>query len=99
MHHRRTIIITASAAIAAALIWLAIWLSQPSYDDIVRDCLKALDAQDAAGTKGKPDACSDVKEDDYVALIVSRTFKKMPVEDQKLLDYYDDGSINDSIGN
>ncbi|MGI5408002.1 hypothetical protein ACQEV9_14525 [Streptomyces chartreusis] len=37
---------------------------RPSFDDIVRDCQKALVAQTKAGGEGRPNACKDVKDDD-----------------------------------
>ena len=45
--------------------------SEPSYDDIVKACAKALKAQYEAGGEGKPDDCKSVKEDDYTALVAS----------------------------
>jgi len=43
-----------------------------SYDDTVKDCVKALDKR-ADGDTAKPAACKDVKEDDYTALVFSKT--------------------------
>ncbi|MFG2277531.1 hypothetical protein ACGFNQ_02435 [Streptomyces asoensis] len=69
---RTTALISAGAVATAGIITsLVIWLAQPSYDDIVKDCQTALAAQSKAGGKGKPDACKDVKEDDYSALVLS----------------------------
>jgi hypothetical protein len=97
---RRTIAIISVAALAVAglVTGLVIWLLQPSYDDIVKDCQKALAAQSKAGGEGKPSACKDVKKDDYGALVLSNAFNNLPQKDQDILDYYDDGSVNDSIG-
>lgn len=68
---RRTILITtAGLTIAAAITGLIVWLMQPSYDDIVKGCQKALAEQRAAGGEGRPDACKDVKDDHYGAIIV-----------------------------
>jgi hypothetical protein len=45
--------------------------SEKSYDDTVTDCVTALkDRPD--GDKAKPDACADVKDDDYTALLMSQ---------------------------
>ncbi|MGW0869932.1 hypothetical protein ACWD3Z_05500 [Streptomyces sp. NPDC002740] len=71
---RTTALISAGAvAVAGTITGLIIWLAQPSYDDIVKDCQKALAAQSEAGGKGKPDACDEVKDDDYTALVFSNT--------------------------
>jgi hypothetical protein len=43
-----------------------------SYDDTVNDCTKALAAQFEEDGKGKPDACKDVKEDDYSAILMNQ---------------------------
>ncbi|MFH9823027.1 hypothetical protein [Streptomyces bobili] len=98
--NRRTIALISSAgiAVAGAATGLTIWLSQPSYDDIVTGCQKALAAQSKAGGKGKPSACNDVKEDDFSALALANAFDNLPQKDQDTLDYFDDGTINDSIG-
>ncbi|MCX5522218.1 hypothetical protein OG342_04960 [Streptomyces bobili] len=45
--------------------------SEKSYDDTVADCVQALKDR-AEGSKDKPDACKDVKEDDYTALLMSQ---------------------------
>lgn len=98
MKRRATIIGIAAVSVAASITVLIIWMMQPSYDDTVKGCQKALAAQSEAGGEGKPSACKDVKEDDYMGLIVGQAFDELPQEDQDLLDYHDDGSINDSIG-
>jgi hypothetical protein len=67
---RRNLIITAAVAVALATGGTVYWISQPSYDDIVKDCQKALAAQYKANGKGKPSACNDVKGDDYDALVL-----------------------------
>ncbi|MFE8991231.1 hypothetical protein ACFYMI_26045 [Streptomyces collinus] len=97
---RRTIAIISAAALSTAGLTtgLIVWLSQPSYEDIVKGCQKALAAQSKAGGEGKPSACKDVKKDDYGALVLSNAFDNLPQKDQDILDYYDDGSANDSIG-
>jgi hypothetical protein len=68
MRRRTTLIASAAVAIAAAGTGLGLWLSQPSYDDTVKACTKALAAQGKAGGSGKPKACDKVKNDDYTAL-------------------------------
>ncbi|NGO06938.1 hypothetical protein G5C60_04495 [Streptomyces sp. HC44] len=69
---RRTTALISGAAVAVAggITGTAIWLSQPSYDDVVKDCQKALAAQIKAGGKGKPSTCNDVEEDDYSAILM-----------------------------
>ena len=69
---RRTAIISAAAvAIVGAATGLAVWLSQPSYDDVVKGCKKALTAQMKADGSGKPKACAGVKKDDYAEIAAS----------------------------
>ncbi|AVH59981.1 MULTISPECIES: hypothetical protein [Streptomyces] len=98
---RRTVLIILSAAVAALVIAGAVvWLNAKSYDDTVAACKKALDS---SSTKThRPSACEGVKQDDYDALLVGwalkHAFDDMPKSDQDMLDYYDDGSINGSIG-
>ncbi|MEU6597875.1 hypothetical protein [Streptomyces flaveolus] len=70
MQRRRLAIIAAAlviAAGAAVTVWLMV---RPTYDDVVKGCQKALAAQYKADGKGKPDACQDVKSDDYDALVL-----------------------------
>lgn len=70
MQRRRLAIIAAAlviAAGAAVTVWLMV---RPTYDDVVKGCQKALAAQYKADGKGKPDACQDVKTDDYDALVL-----------------------------
>lgn len=71
MRHRATIITAIAVTIAGGGTGLGLWLSQPSYDDTVKSCEKALTAQYKAGGEGKPDACKGVKEDDYTALVAN----------------------------
>jgi hypothetical protein len=68
MRRRTAIISTTALAVAGAATGLGVWLSQPSYDDVVKGCEKALTAQAKAGGTGKPGACKGVKSDDYAAL-------------------------------
>lgn len=95
---RTTWIIAAVVAVAIAIGGGAYWLTQPSYDDIVKGCQKALAAQFKADGKGKPDACKDVKKDDYDALVVAGVIDGMSKSDRDLLDYYDNGTIDGSVG-
>ncbi|MFJ8995583.1 hypothetical protein ACIRQH_34910 [Streptomyces sp. NPDC102279] len=95
---RTTWIIAAVIAAALAIGGGAYWISRPSYDDIVKDCQKALIAQTKAGGKGKPSACEDVKDDDYTALVMSNAIDGMSKKDRDMLDYYDNGTIDGSIG-
>lgn len=99
--HRRTAVITVAAlAAASTATGLGLWLAQPSYDDIVRGCQKAL--TESATRTHRPDACKGLKQDDYDTLLTAWTLDRaiadMPKEQRDTLDYYDDGSINGSIG-
>lgn len=96
---RTTILITTAAlAVAGGITALVIWLQQPSYDDIVKGCQRALVAQTKAGGKGKPSACKDVKQDDYDDIVMANVIGGMSKKDRDLLDYYDNGTIDGSIG-
>ncbi|MER5903003.1 hypothetical protein ABT150_23340 [Streptomyces mirabilis] len=95
---RRNLIVAAVTVIALAIGGAVYWISRPSYDEIVKGCTKALAAQQKAGGKGKPSACDDVKEDDYDALVLSSVIDGMSKKDRDLLDYYDNGSIDGSLG-
>jgi hypothetical protein len=64
---RRTTVLLAACLLLAGA---AAGCSQ-SYDDTVNDCITALKER-AEGEKAKPDACKDVKEDDYTALLMSQ---------------------------
>ena len=68
---RLGLIVAAVTAAALAIGGSVYWLSRPSYNDIVKECHKALVAQSKAGGKGKPAACNDVKKDDYDVLVIS----------------------------
>jgi hypothetical protein len=96
---RRTAWIIVGALVAAlAIITTVLWTNGRSYDDTVADCEKALAVQTKAGGSGRPDACDEVKQDDYDALVVGAVLKYgMSKTDQDTLDYYDDGSINGSL--
>jgi len=72
---RRTTIALLAAAtlVVVAGVAVAVWLLvRPSYDDHVKACQKALAAQFKVGGKGKPDACRDVEEDDYSAILMNQ---------------------------
>lgn len=96
---RRTLIVIAAVAVAAlAIAGTVVWVNATSYDDTVAACKKALTAQMKAGGEGKPSACKDVKQDDYDALVVANVIDGMSKKDRDMLDYYDDGSIDGSLG-
>jgi uncharacterized protein YecT (DUF1311 family) len=88
---RRTI----TAAFAAALLALA---GCSSYS--AEDCQNAID--DSSTKTNRPKECADLSQEDYDTILLNRAvndaFNDMDQKDQDLLDYYDDGSINDSIG-
>jgi hypothetical protein len=93
-------IITAGIAALLAIITTVVWMNGRSYEDTVADCKKALGP---TSTKtNRPDACDGVKADDYGALLVSysiqHAFDGLPKTDRDMLDYYDNGTIDGSIG-
>ncbi len=59
-----------TVAAASAITGLVVWLSQPSYNEIVKNCVAALKDR-PEGDKSKPAACDDVKDDDYNAIYLS----------------------------
>ncbi|MFJ5967906.1 hypothetical protein [Streptomyces sp. NPDC093060] len=78
----------------AATIW---WITRPSYDDMVKDCQKALNP---SSTKThRPAACKGLKQEDYdtllMAWVVDHSLSK---DDKDVSDYYDDGQVNGSVG-
>ncbi|MFI6491232.1 hypothetical protein [Streptomyces sp. NPDC050564] len=96
---RRTILIAVSAIVAALAITATIlWMNGEPYSETVSKCQKALVAQTKAGGEGKPDACKDVKQDDYDEIVVSNVIDGMSKKDRDMLDYYDNGTIDGSIG-
>ncbi|WP_129307981.1 hypothetical protein [Streptomyces sp. L2] len=72
MKHRTILVASAAAlAVAGIITGLVIWLNQPSYNDTLDACAKALDTQYKAGGHGKPGACHGVKDDDYTTLVAN----------------------------
>ncbi|MFD6496777.1 hypothetical protein [Streptomyces sp. NPDC060188] len=94
---RRNVLIAAAVAVALLIGGGIYWLTRPSYDDIVKGCQKALAAQMKADGKGKPDACSEVKKDDYDLLVISAAIDGMSKTDKDTLDYFDNGTIDGSL--
>lgn len=68
---RRNLIVAAAVAAALAVGGTVYWVGRPSYDDIVKECQRALVAQYKADGRGKPAACTDVKGDDYDVLVLN----------------------------
>jgi hypothetical protein len=75
-----------TAVLLACLLALAGCSSGKSYDDAVEDCVAALKAR-PEGDKAKPNACEDVKEDDYTTIVMGLTLDDMGVVD-------DDGNVD-----
>jgi hypothetical protein len=97
MRRRTTALLSAAAvAVAGGVTGTVIWLSQPSYDDIVKGCAKALVAQSKAGKRGKPDACREVKEDDYTALSMSQAINGLGWTDENG-DFDENKMIEDTL--
>ncbi|MFD9443379.1 hypothetical protein [Streptomyces sp. NPDC060001] len=70
---RRRPVLAVITLVVAAGIAATIWaFTRPTYGDTVTSCQKALAAQFKADGKGKPDACQDVKEDDYSAILMNQ---------------------------
>ena len=60
---------TAITLLAVSILGLAGCSSGPSYNETVKNCEAALDAQYKAGGHGKPKDCKGVKPDDYDVLV------------------------------
>ncbi|MFG2948170.1 hypothetical protein [Streptomyces adustus] len=97
---RRTLWISVSAvvvlAIAATITIMRVRAVQ--YEDTVQACKAALRADPPETKADKPAACSGVTADDYLTLVVSNAIGGMSKKDQDTLDYYDNGTIDGSIG-
>lgn len=102
MSRRVWIILSAVAVTALVIAAAVVWLNAKSYDDKVADCKRLIATHDFDADPveegGTLPGCEDLKRDDYLALVLSHTLDEMPKGDKDVLDYYDDGSINDSIG-
>lgn len=98
---RRKLGITVAALVIAAGIAFTIWrIITPTYDETVAACQKAIGP---SSTKThRPAACEGLTADDYSTLLISwtlkHTFDDMPKADRDALDYYDNGTIDGSLG-
>ncbi|NUS78479.1 MAG: hypothetical protein HOV70_20085 [Streptomyces sp.] len=96
------IIILSAVVTAIVAAGAVVWFRAESYDDKVADCKRLIAAHDFDADPveegGTLPGCEGLKRDDYLALILSNTINDMSNDDKDLLDYYDDGTINDSIG-
>lgn len=100
---RRTVIVLLSAVVAViAVAGTIVWLNAESYDDKVADCKRAIAIYDFDANPvdegGAVPGCEDLKRDDYLALVLSNTIDGMSKKDRDMLDYYDNGTIDGSIG-
>ncbi|MFI9154509.1 hypothetical protein [Streptomyces sp. NPDC053367] len=100
---RRTVwIILSAVVLAIAIAGTVVWLNADSYDDKVADCRKAIAVHDFDADPveegGTLPGCEGVKRDDYMALILSNAIDDMPEKDKDRLDYFDNGTIDGSIG-
>lgn len=80
---RRTKLIAISAAttVAAGIGGLVFWLTQPTYDDHVKDCMQAVKER-AEGDKSKPAACDELKKDDYTAVVMNQVMDDLGWTDE-----------------
>lgn len=76
MRHTTACLLAATLLLAGAAVGCS-----KSYEDTVADCTTALKER-PDGDKGKPDACKDVKEDDYSALLMSQTIDDLGWTDE-----------------
>ncbi|MFL1903097.1 hypothetical protein ACJWDR_28930 [Streptomyces tauricus] len=97
---KRSHIIIAALALAAGLsvtVWL---LVRTTYDEHVTNCEKALTK--SATEKNRPDACEELSQNDYDTLRVGWALENaldgMSKKERDTLDYYDNGTIDGSIG-
>ncbi|WP_328937442.1 hypothetical protein OG288_12350 [Streptomyces tauricus] len=78
---RIAIISSVSLTAIAATTGLALWLNQPSYDEIADSCTQALQDR-PAGDKAKPDACDGLTQDDYNTLLMSHVMDSLGWTDE-----------------
>jgi hypothetical protein len=101
---RRTIWISLSAAVVTALIvaGAVAWFNAESYEDALADCKRAVAAHDfdaaPVAEGGTVPGCEDVDRDDYMGIVVANAIDDMPKKDRDTLDYFDNGTIDGSIG-
>ena len=90
------------AALTAALLALVALTAGCGKSDAEQqaDCEKALTS--TATKTNRPDACKDLSQKDYDTILMGwaleNAINDMPEQDQDVLDKYDDGELNDSIG-
>lgn len=99
MRNRPVIIVI--ALVIAAGIGATVWaFARTTYDEHVQNCEKALTK--SATKTDRPDACEELSQDDYDTLLMGWALENamdgMSKKDRDTLDYFDDGSINGSIG-
>lgn len=84
---------------AAAGLLLALALTACGSSYTVADCQKAL--TDASTETNRPKECADLSQEDYKTVLMNKAIKDalgdMSQEDRDLLDYGDDGKLNDSV--
>lgn len=91
-YHRALTALVLAAAAALGLAGCA------SYDDHVKDCMAAVKAREDGDTS-KPEACKEVKEDDYTTIVMHQVLVDEGLDDLKehpedLLDYSEDGDVD-----
>ncbi|MFI8448216.1 hypothetical protein [Streptomyces erythrochromogenes] len=75
MNHTRT------AAALTTLLLLTACSSQPTYDESVQACAKAIKAR-PAGDKTKPKPCEPLKDDDYTLIVTSKAIDDLGWTDE-----------------
>jgi hypothetical protein len=85
-----------AAAIAAALLAAATACGK-SEAEMQADCQKAI--TEASTEKNRPEACNDLSDDDYSALLIAHFLDKEGLGDvdehpEDLLDYTEDGDVD-----
>lgn len=102
MRRRSVIIILSVALTAVAAVGAFFWFRADSYDDKIADCKRLIAAHDFDANPveegGTLPGCEELKRDDYLALLLANTIDDMPKEQRDVLDYYDNGTIDGSIG-
>lgn len=94
---RATTILLATLLLAGAAVGCS---SGKSEAEVQKECQAALSSK--ATKTDRPDACEDLSQADYDTLLTDWALKNaldgMSKKDRDTLDYYDDGSIDGSIG-
>ncbi|MEV7712304.1 hypothetical protein [Streptomyces sp. NPDC088270] len=73
---------TAAAIVTACLLTALTTACGRSSEEVAADCQQALAKTPTATKTNRPDACTDLSEDDYTALLISQGLRDSGVIDE-----------------